>query len=96
VKVLEANYLLGRVVYSTAGRDCGKAFIILKEVDENYVLISNGKLRKVDKPKKKKIKHLTVTKTVAEEIRELLLSGDGVTNSMIVRFLQLNDANKEV
>ena len=93
---MKANDLLGRVVYSTAGRDSGKLFIVLEQIDENYVLISDGKLRTEEKPKKKKLKHLMVTVQVAEDIRKLLLSGERVSNSMIRSFLQLNDIDKEV
>ena len=48
----------GRVVLSTQGRDEGRYFIVLKVIDENFVLMADGLTRKVDHPKKKKIKHL--------------------------------------
>ena len=48
---------VGRVVLSRAGRDQGHLFVIVDVIDENYVAIANGCQRKVDNPKKKKIKH---------------------------------------
>ena len=48
----------GTIVLSKAGRDSGRLFIVVGRVDENFVLIADGKLRKVDTPKKKKLKHL--------------------------------------
>ena len=41
----------GKVVYSKAGRDKGKCFVIIEVIDEQYVYISDGRLRKIEKPK---------------------------------------------
>lgn len=51
----------GRVVVSKQGRDAGGIFAIMKVLDADYVLIADGDLRKAQKPKRKKVKHL-VTK----------------------------------
>lgn len=48
----------GDVVRSVAGHDSGKRFVVLEVIDEQYVLIADGKTRTVEKPKKKKNKHL--------------------------------------
>ena len=48
----------GRVVLSTPGRDEGRYFIVLEVIDENFVLMADGLTRKINHPKKKKIKHL--------------------------------------
>jgi len=50
----------GRVVISLAGRDEGRRFVVI-EADEGYAMIADGDLRKVDRPKKKKRKHLRAT-----------------------------------
>ena len=47
--------LRGSIAVSTAGRDRNKVFIIVGVLDEKYVLIANGKSRKIEKPKKKKL-----------------------------------------
>jgi ribosomal protein L14E/L6E/L27E len=60
------------------------------------VYISDGELRRIEKPKKKKVKHLNFTGTVAEEIRDIILSKKEVTNSKIKIFLQSADIGKEV
>ena len=93
---MKDNDLIGRVVISTAGRDSERLFIIIDVLDEKYVLISDGKLKTEEKPKKKKIKHLFFTNKVAEDIRRLIVENKQVSNSMIRRFLQLNDVDKEV
>ena len=48
----------GHVVLSTCGRDMGKLQMVLEILDDSYVLVVDGKQRKIEKPKKKKIKHL--------------------------------------
>ena len=53
------NDLLGQLVVSLAGRDKGCVCVVVgKTDDEGYVLIADGRIRKVETPKKKKLKHL--------------------------------------
>lgn len=89
------NYI-GKVVYSKAGRDKENCFIITAVIDEQYVYICDGSLRKTEKPKKKKLKHLSVTKIVSEEIRDNLISGKNISNVTVKKFLQSVCTNKEV
>lgn len=96
VKALKKDDVLGRVVLSTAGRDKDKYFIIINIINDNYVLVADGKLRPESKPKKKKLRHLRFTDIIAEEIKNQLLSEEKLSNSTIEKFLQLNDINKEV
>jgi ribosomal protein L14E/L6E/L27E len=96
VKDLEQNSLLGKVVNSKAGRDMHRSFIVVGIINSEYVYISDGQLRKIEKPKKKKVKHLNFTDTVAEEIRVIIVSKKQVTNSKIKIFLKSVDIGKEV
>ncbi|MBX4263806.1 KOW domain-containing RNA-binding protein [Clostridium estertheticum] len=93
---MEKNSLIGKVVHSKAGRDMHKTFIVVGILSNEYVYISDGELRRIEKPKKKKVKHLNFTGTVAEEIRDIILSKKEVTNSKIKIFLQSADIGKEV
>lgn len=79
--------LLGQVVYSKAGRDSGRKFVVVKVIDEIYVLISDGDLRRIEKPKKKKIKHLEVTGKVIVQLAEKLDKNLKVTNPEIKKAL---------
>lgn len=81
--MLSENLSVGQLVKASCGRDEGKLFFIVRIVDEEYVMISDGKSRKLDKPKLKKIKHLNIHKFVDVEIKELLLNGDNITDSLI-------------
>ena len=48
----------GMIVLSRAGRDRGRAFVVVDVLDSEYVLMADGRLRTLDRPKKKKRKHL--------------------------------------
>ena len=65
---------VGRVVFSKAGRDAGHYFVVVAVLDKDHVAIANGCQRKVDNPKKKKIKHLVAKPEVLEEIREKIFA----------------------
>ena len=45
------------IVLSAAGRDQGRIFFVL-DTDGVYATIADGKIRKVEHPKRKKLKHL--------------------------------------
>ena len=74
------------VVVSTAGRDRGNWFYVIAE-DREFLLLANGKDRPLDKPKRKKRKH--VQKVLRSETRvvEKLIRGDKVLNSELRRDL---------
>lgn len=91
-----SNELLGKIVYSKSGRDKGKYFIIVGIINELYVYISDGELRKVEKPKKKKLKHLLVTNNTVDEIKDLIVAGKTIQNSYVVELLQSKVVNREV
>jgi len=48
----------GRVVLSIQGRDRGKAFLVLETMGPDFVMMADGRVHKLDNPKKKKTKHL--------------------------------------
>lgn len=52
---------LGTVVQAIRGRDEGEIFVIQEIVSDDMVKIANGKKRKIEKPKLKKIMHLRVS-----------------------------------
>lgn len=81
------NVVLGQVVYSKAGRDEGRIFVVVGVVDENYVFVSDGDLRRLENPKKKKIKHLNLTELKVEAISQKLNAGIKITNAEIRKAL---------
>ena len=53
---------IGLLAYSLCGRDRKRLFCVVDVIDEDFVLIADGKLHKVEKPKKKRLKHLSFVK----------------------------------
>ena len=96
VNTLQDNDLVGNVVYSKAGRDKGNYYIIVGVVDSNYVLLADGKCKKIQKPKKKKIKHLQLTNEVAYDIKESVVNKSYDSDSKIRKFLKPKGIVKEV
>ncbi|MGN0107543.1 MAG: RNA-binding protein [Hominilimicola sp.] len=76
----------GSIVRSIAGRDKGDLFIVLSREGE-FAYLANGELRKVDRPKKKKLKHLQGTNSVSEFIQNKLEAVGKVTNSEVRKAL---------
>ena len=76
----------GQIVYSKAGRDQKRCFVVLK-VEGEYVYLADGDLRKVETPKKKKVKHVMPTASQASCISQKLQDGGEVTNSEVRRVL---------
>lgn len=74
------NFCPGDIVISKAGRDKDKHFVVLSVIDEQYVAIADGRLRRVDNPKCKKCKHLKNTGNVSVLIKEKISAGVRVTN----------------
>lgn len=57
----------GTLVRSLAGRDAGECFVVLKAAGD-FVYLANGKSRPLERPKKKRRKHLALTaRTLTEE-----------------------------
>lgn len=75
--------VLGRVVISKSGRDMGKPFVIIGIINERYLIICDGDLRKVEHPKKKNIRHLSFTSMQAHEVLEYLRKGEKPPNHVI-------------
>ena len=51
------RYKAGRIARSIAGHDRGKVYFII-DVDDAYVYLADGRIRTLDKLKKKKKKHV--------------------------------------
>lgn len=71
----------GLVVRAKSGRDKNGFFVVIS-CDSEYAYIADGKTRRIEKPKKKNIKHLFATKTVVQ--------GDSLKTNRLIR-AQLRD-----
>ena len=74
------------IVRSDAGRDKGKLFVVLAAEGE-YLLLADGKSRKVESPKRKKRRHVLFVAADETRLSEKIKSDEKITNSEIRRTL---------
>ena len=74
------------VVVSTQGRDAGQWFYVIAE-DPAYLYLANGKDRSLDKPKRKKRKHVQKVLRSETRVAAKLITGDKVLNGELRRDL---------
>ena len=83
------------VVVSTAGRDQGELFYVIGE-EPLYLLLANGKDRSLDKPKRKKRKHVQKVLRSETRVADKLRAGDKVLNSELRRDLAFHAGQMQV
>lgn len=83
---------IGQVVMSKAGRDKGKLFLVQEIIDEQYLSVVDGNLRKLDNPKRKKIKHLIVYKAVLTDFQDKIVNNIKINDAYIRKLIE---ASKE-
>ncbi len=79
---------IGEIVFSRAGRDEGRYYLVSEIVDDNYVKIVDGDVRRLAKAKLKKIKHLKPTGEVIENIAAKFVNGTRVYDAEIFSALR--------
>ena len=80
------DIIVSDVVISTAGRDQGELFYVVG-TDPVYLMLANGKDRTLDKPKRKKRKHVQKVLRAETRVAAKLASGTKVLNSELRRDL---------
>ena len=68
------------VVISTAGRDKGEVFFVLA-TEGDFLLLADGKLRPVERPKRKRRKHVVLRRADGGELSRRIRSNESITNS---------------
>lgn len=74
------------IVRSDAGRDKGKIFVVLA-VEGEYLLLADGKSRKVESPKRKKRRHVLFVAEDESRLSEKIKGEERITNSELRRTL---------
>ena len=80
------EFMISDVVASAAGRDQGKLFYVIG-TDDVYLMLVNGKDRTLEKPKRKKRKHVQKVLRYETRVAAKLRNGDKVLNSELRRDL---------
>ncbi len=55
----------GCVVKSLKGHDTDRIYAVISVINDSFVLVADGKYRKLDNPKQKRIKHLEIVREAA-------------------------------
>ena len=79
------RYEPGMLAWSRAGHDSGQLYVILND-DEEYVYLTDGRLKPLDRPKKKKKKHIQIIRQIAPELSDI--AGGTVKNEDIRRVIR--------
>ena len=82
----QPNFIVSDVVLSTTGRDKDKMFYVIG-IEEDLLLLANGKDRTLDKPKRKKQKHVQKVLRSETRVAQKLRAGDKVLNGELRRDL---------
>ena len=76
-----------KLAISRSGHDKDSLYVIIKE-EANMVYLADGKLKPIEKPKKKNRKHIQIIKNLPKEITEVFTQQD-FRNEEIKRAIKL-------
>lgn len=89
--------MTGQFATSKAGHDKGVLYIVVAE-DGDFVYLSDGRLRRPDRPKKKRKKHIQpINAETDEDLKTRLLAGEAVRPEEVryaIRKFESNRRNK--
>ena len=74
------------IVRAAAGRDKGKVFFVLA-VEGDYLLLADGKSRRLERPKRKKRKHVVFQARFDCRTAEKIRDGEKLSNSELRKTL---------
>ncbi|MBM7601766.1 ribosomal protein L14E/L6E/L27E [Virgibacillus halotolerans] len=74
---------VGQVVRIRQGREAGQFAVVIRMIDERFVLLADGEKRKYDRPKKKNVNHIEVMDFISPEVQSSLLETGRVTNGKL-------------
>lgn len=78
------GYGIGMMAKSLAGHDKGKVYLV-SFADSDYVYLVDGKCRTMDRPKRKKKKHVQIDHRIPQWIQDLLKEGKVIRDSDVIR-----------
>ena len=85
----------GMTARSLAGHDRGKVYLVLSG-DETYIYLADGRSRTLNRPKRKKWKHVQMDRHIVPWIRNLMDQGKKLQDSDVGRALKEYGCKQEV
>jgi len=77
------DYNFGDIVLSKAGRDKGSLLVVVGFLDDDKLLLADGKVRKIENPKRKKIKHIAQINVKSTLICDKIKCNEKIPNALI-------------
>ena len=78
----------GMIVYSVRGRDKDHYYVVLKNVDDKFILVVDGVYRKLANPKKKNVKHVEMSGIIIDVLKEKIQQDKILQDSEIARHIR--------
>ena len=82
------------IVRAMAGHDKGRTFVVVGK-EGNMLLLADGKRRKIEKPKRKKVIHVRFEKKTCCVLSERIMDRQDLSNSEIRKILAVYNRDQE-
>jgi len=91
------EFEIGAYAVSTAGHDSGKSYVIFQK-DSEYIYLVDGRIRTLDRPKKKKMMHVQMleesNQTLTDKVKNKTVINEEIKRA--IKLLQYGKSSKEV
>ena len=88
------EFVKGMLARSKAGHDTGKLYVVMY-ADTEYVYLTDGIHRTLDKMKKKKRKHIQIMYKIPELLQEMIKDGKKMQNEHIKKAIKDYESNQQ-
>ena len=78
---------LGALCVSLAGHDTGRTYIIVKVIDHEFVEVADGTVRSIKTPKKKRVKHIKITKALPDNDLIAKIAEGGLKDNELHKYI---------
>jgi ribosomal protein L14E/L6E/L27E len=90
------EFIIGGFVVSHAGHDSGKCYVI-NQIENEYVYLVDGRIRTLDRPKKKKKLHVQIlleqNQDLADKVRANTVKNEEIKRA--IKLLRYKNSDKE-
>ncbi len=84
---MENDIVRSDVVASLCGRDRGALMLVVAIDGEGYAYLCDGRMRKIERPKRKKLKHIRLVAHTDCRAAQKIRAGERLSNSEVRRAL---------
>lgn len=78
----------GMIVCSVRGRDKDNYYIVVENLDDNFIYVVDGVYRKLVNPKKKNVKHVEMSGIIIDMLKDKIQKGKMLQDGEIIRYIR--------